>query len=221
MKTTIEGIVYSVTDNVKMTARVGTGTEDDSNAINGQIKNSIFFQEFVEIDGKKYEVTEIGTRAFRACQTLTNVVFHSKFRVFEHQSFDQCNNLREATFTDGSKLEKMSYGVFFNTALTSIILPKTLKNVDTYIFSSCTKLALVAYCGKREITSTLFDYPDTKTPTPSLRIIVSPFYKSQTLGGRIVDSKELSGCYFRECSAQIFRQNSKFKSCFLVFIFLS
>ena len=91
MQTTIDGIVYSIIDSEKMTARVGTGQEINGNAINGTIKSSILFKEFVEIENKKYKVTEIGMLAFRGNKAIKSLIIHKRIKKIEDRSFDQCN----------------------------------------------------------------------------------------------------------------------------------
>ena len=186
MQIIIENIIYTVTSEQKRTARVGGNTSNNNNAVNGTISKNILFKEFVEIENKRYEVTEIGARSFRWNMQIERVIFHQRIRIIDTFAFDQCNNLVEVSFSEGSKLEKLGYASFYNTSFRSIIFPFSLKTILGHTFCFCSKLELVVFYGKNEITESIFDYSKTlPKPTPeNIQIIVSSLYKFDKFGKR-------------------------------------
>ena len=218
MQTTVEGIIYLVTDANKKTAIVGNNTGITGNAVGGTISNSIVFKEFIEIENNKYEITEIGCRAFENCQIIESVIIHPRIRIINSFSFDQCINLNDISFAEGSKLEKLGYASFYHTASKSIVLPKSLKTIEDHSFCRCSNLKLAVYFGKNKINNSVFDYNSTLAdPTPSdLQIIVSPLYKYKKFGGRNVSKREWE---LIKCTCN-YKRSYMNKSIIIVFIII-
>lgn len=73
----------------------------------------------VEYKSKIYEVTSIGTRAFKGCASLTGVVLHEGITKIENSAFSNC------------------------TALESIDIPGSVKSCGNNAFEECSSLARV------------------------------------------------------------------------------
>ena len=201
MSTTINNIFYSITSYTDRTASVGIG-KGDSNAVKGTLNGNVFFEEFVEISGVKYEVTNISRRAFRLNKDIKTLIINSKIRIIEGYAFDQCYNIESVTFTEGSKLKIIERTVFYNCSLKTIIIPGSVKSIDENAFVACDKLAYFFYCGRHKIDSRVFDFIDqiSNTTPQNLKIYVSSRYNSDTLGQRGVSVRNYDSCFFKKCT---------------------
>ena len=101
-------------------------------------------------------ITAIGTDAFYNCAALKSMTVPASVMSLGSRVFNGCSGLETLTFEtneDGSSaLNEIGTSVFTRcAALTSIILPDSVKQIPTSMFDSCTKLASVTYAD--DITS--------------------------------------------------------------------
>lgn len=101
-------------------------------------------------------ITAIGTDAFYYCAALKSMTVPASVTSLGSRVFSGCSGLETLTFEtneDGSSaLNEIGTSVFTKcAALTSIILPDSVKQIPSSMFDSCTKLASVTYAD--DITS--------------------------------------------------------------------
>ena len=101
-------------------------------------------------------ITAIGTDAFYNCAALKSMTVPASVTSLGNRVFSGCSGLETLTFEtneDGSSaLNEIGTSVFTRcAALTSVILPDSVKQIPTSMFDSCTKLASVTYAD--DITS--------------------------------------------------------------------
>ena len=70
----------------------------------------------------------IEENAFKNCPGLEELVLSDSVREIGSSAFENCTSLRKVHFNDG--LEKIGSSAFINTALTSVVLPASLKDVN-------------------------------------------------------------------------------------------
>lgn len=90
-----------------------------------------------ELDGKA--VTEIASKAFEKCSTLTSVSIPSSVTKIGENAFADCNNLENAVLAEG--LEEIGYKAFYQTRLKSISIPDSVVNLGGSAFQNDTLLA--------------------------------------------------------------------------------
>ena len=82
---TINNIKYSKIDS--STARVGDGSSNEPNAITSDYSGEVFILPRVSIDGKSYDVTEVGKDAFDYAYSVTNVHIPNTIKTLRVNSF--------------------------------------------------------------------------------------------------------------------------------------
>lgn len=116
----IDGVGYSLNKN-EMTARV----EDDVT-----FKAEKFsIPETITVEGAVYTVTGIQSRAFQGQLLLKEIVIPKTVKFIGEQAFKNCNNLVSVTLSEG--LEKNSGGAFNGTAITSVVIPATVTELES------------------------------------------------------------------------------------------
>ena len=78
----------------------------------------------------------IGKRAFVSCYNLTNVVFPESLEVIEQSAFSYCLKLKSITFPKNSNLRILEWHCFHETLISEVILPKNLREIDSYVFNT-------------------------------------------------------------------------------------
>lgn len=93
----------------------------------------------VTIDGRDYQVTEIGYNAFEYCDELTSVVLPDGIKTIGDAAFQFCSKLGSINFPEG--LVSIGYDAFWACdSLKSVVLPSTLKKLYGYAFEECPNL---------------------------------------------------------------------------------
>ncbi len=92
----------------------------------------------VSAEGKTYQVTAIGGRAFLFCSGLTSVTFPESLTTIGDYAFQYCSGLTSVTFPEG--LTNIGEGAFWGcSGLTSVTFPASLKFIGGVCFAG-TKL---------------------------------------------------------------------------------
>ncbi len=88
-------------------------------------------------------ITSIGKNAFDNCDKLYDITLPSSVKTIEASAFTYCYNLKNVSLNEG--LETIGNQAFYNccNALTSIILPSTLKSIGNEAFQSCSQLKTI------------------------------------------------------------------------------
>lgn len=79
-------------------------------------------------------VTKIGTKAFEGCDCFSSMVIPNSVTEIEAHAFAQCYNLEEVVLSDS--ITKIGEDAFSNTCLTSLIIPKSLTQMDFPYFDN-------------------------------------------------------------------------------------
>jgi len=96
-------------------------------------------------------ITKIGEHAFdggcfyRMYQNIRRVVFEndSQIKCIGRDAFAHCKQLHDVTLPEG--LEKINGGAFFDSGLTKLIIPSTVKIIGAVSFDSCTHLKELSF----------------------------------------------------------------------------
>lgn len=122
-------------------------TEINSEALKGETAHTLVIPSSVK---------EIGPYAFAYMNNLKSVKVPSSVRTIKRGAFAGCTNLSSITIEPGVTLIEGT--AFAGTAITSITLPNTVKDLQTYAFSKCKKLTTVKFpVGIKKISENLFE----------------------------------------------------------------
>ena len=130
---TIEDIdmVFSVTDNDNKTCMVGQNSFSLS-AFIGSPSGKVTIPSKVN----DYTVTAIGQRAFRHCETITDVSISNSVTFIGESAFSGCSGLTSVTIPNSlTSIEEWTFGGC--TSLTSVTWPNSLKNIGSAAFREC------------------------------------------------------------------------------------
>ena len=85
-------------------------------------------------------ITDIGSRAFYGLNIKSVIIPASVIEVGD-AAFTECTELISVEFIEGSKLDKISLGMFGGcTSLKNIVLPNSIETIDDSAFELCTSL---------------------------------------------------------------------------------
>ena len=107
-------------------------TEINSEALKGETAHTLVIPSSVK---------EIGPYAFAYMQNLKRVVIPSSVRTIKRGAFAGCTNLSSITIEPGVRLIEGTS--FAGIGITSITIPNTVKDLQTYVFEDCKKLKTV------------------------------------------------------------------------------
>lgn len=100
-------------------------------------------------------VTSIGARAFDSCTGLISATIAATVTTIENHAFYNCKSLKSLDIKEG--LTKIGDSAFANTAISSIIIPASIKTFGMSIFSGCTNLTEVIFNGQPTIGTWMFN----------------------------------------------------------------
>ena len=80
----------------------------------------------------EYAVNCFGNGAFRGDETLIEVSVSAGVERIGSEAFGDCKNLKKITLSEG--LKEIGYSFIKNTAVTSLIVPGTVENVNSYFY---------------------------------------------------------------------------------------
>ena len=86
-----------------------------------------------------YTVTEIGSRAFRECQSLKSVTISNGITTIRDRAFSWCPNLTSVTIPD-SVVTIEGYAFYSSTSLSDIVIPNSVTTIGVEAFSNCSGL---------------------------------------------------------------------------------
>lgn len=107
-------------------------TRTDQDALKGETAHTLVIPTTLK---------EIGPYAFAYMQNLKRVVIPSSVRTIKRGAFAGCTNLSSITIEPGVRLIEGTS--FAGTGITSITIPNTVKDLQTYVFEDCKKLKTV------------------------------------------------------------------------------
>ena len=163
--TNINGIYYNLNSSSR-TAEVTSNPNQYPNEYSGNIE----IPSTVTYNGTNYSVTKIGDNAFRSCYLLTSITIPNSITNIGEEAFSVCSRLKTVTINSNTILSKtythyenfnniFGYDVdnyiigdgvttigeyaFFGSNLTSVIIPRSVTNIENKAFGYCKKLTTV------------------------------------------------------------------------------
>ena len=131
-KIEIDGIIYVIqNDEAIVTRYIGNDT-------------SVTIPSTIELDGKTYNITKIGNKAFYNCTSSTSIIIPSSITAIENYAFYECTSL--ASITIPRSVTTIGNGAFeYCTSLTNITIPSSVKTITgRSVFFGCSLLTI--YC---------------------------------------------------------------------------
>ena len=127
--------------------------------------------------------------AFEGLSFLKSIFIPKTYKALLYDFCPNCAKLETITFEENSQVEIIGDYFLQGTAITTIILPFSLKKISsTCTFRGCNKLKLIVYMGNIPVGN---DNNMFGGVSSDLKIIVSKKYPSKTFGGRNVTSVAL------------------------------
>ena len=127
-----DGIFYNIDDNTK-TAEV-TYKEQYKETVN--YSGTIKIPESITIGDKRYNVTSIGTEAFRYCRSIYSVSLPNSITTIGKSAFERCETLSSITIP---KSVVVIGGNAFSgcKSITSVTIPNSVTSIGQNPFSEC------------------------------------------------------------------------------------
>lgn len=111
-----------------------------------------YIKEIVVEDG----VTSISSDAFAWCDNLTKVTLADSITLLDYQAFYCCENLKEINLPEN--LREIGQECFLNTAIKSVVFPKSLLYIKAAAFSGSSLTEINIPKNIKEISSSAFSY---------------------------------------------------------------
>ena len=145
------GIAYKIigTDSVEVTKPTGGYTS---------LGGAIVFPETVYNNNKSYTVAEIGEDVFWKCKTITSISIPKTVTTIGYRSFWECTNLSSVTFENAaqSHLKIIEANSFSETAITTITIPESVKEIYSDALSYCVNLTTANLPSSMDHLSRIF-----------------------------------------------------------------
>ena len=128
----IDGIIYTIGEN--NTAELSSRKKN--------ISGAYAIPSQVELNGKKYDVTSIGSEAFRNCSGLTSVTISNSVISIGDYAFSGCRDLTSVTIPNS--VTSIGNRAFSHcSGLTSVTIPNSVTSIGDFTFSGCCGLTSV------------------------------------------------------------------------------
>ena len=99
-------------------------------------------------------VTLLSDHSFRACKSLTGVVFPTTIEEIGYAALYDSNNIEFVNFSSPSSLKTIgSYSFGLLTIIETIIIPSSVETIMNGAFWYCAKLTNFYYCGSSDLRS--------------------------------------------------------------------
>ena len=129
-----DGIYYNINKKVN-TAEI---THNGDNSYSGVIA----IPETITIEDIVYNVTSIGSEAFRYCHNLTSITIPNSVTSIESEAFRYCQNLTSITIPNSvTRIESQAFEGC--TGLTSITIPNSVTSIGIGTLNGCTSLTSI------------------------------------------------------------------------------
>ncbi|MBR4128843.1 MAG: leucine-rich repeat domain-containing protein [Bacteroidaceae bacterium] len=151
----VDGIYYNITSEEDKTVEV-TYRGYDPIEYSDEYSGAIIIPEYVTYFNETYQVTNIGTKAFKDCSNLISVDIPSCVTCISKEAFYNCTNLTNIEISEGVvSIEDIA---FMNcTNLTNIEIPSSVTNIGYAAFAHCHKLAGVIVDSSNPIYDSRFN----------------------------------------------------------------
>ena len=131
----VDGIYYNITSEENKTVAVtyqGSSYSQYSNEYSG----AVVIPESVTYNGTTYNVTSIGSYAFRSCSGLTSITIPNSVTSIVDYAFYECSGLTSITISNSvTSIGSCAFEGCFG--LTSITIPNSVTSIGEYAFSGC------------------------------------------------------------------------------------
>ena len=104
----------------------------------------------------------IGGYAFKNCKKITEVTIPKNITRIAGNTFENCERLQTVKFEEPSMLSEISAHAFQNTALKSIKLPESVKDIGSSAFRDCRKLTEALVPEDCRINERAFEHSPVK-----------------------------------------------------------
>lgn len=103
---------------------------------NNYTQNMIVIPASITWEGKKYPVTELGTKCFFRCYSLTSIIIPSSVTSLGESCFSDCTRLTSITIP--SSVKSLGDWCFRDChSLTSINIPSSVTSIGGWCFMNC------------------------------------------------------------------------------------
>jgi hypothetical protein len=147
-KTEVNGVTY-------ICKRDGTSLTDGRSIGIGKV---LVVRGFIQVNGKRYVLKEIGKSAFKKCG-IKSIGIPSSIELIREECFYHCESLYEVAFESYSKLKEICSHAFSRCAINSIRIPGNVEVIGEECFYECEFLSEVTFepgSRLREICSYAF-----------------------------------------------------------------
>ncbi len=144
---TVDGLTYTVTDEVYGSYTVGVTGFDNST-------NDVVIPEKVINKGVEYSVTSISNTAFQGNTDILSLSIPGTVKTTTPDCFTDCSSLQNITLNEG--IEDIVAGTFSGTAVKEIRFPKSLITIRKFAFSGCPNLKEAYFNSDVNILSSVF-----------------------------------------------------------------
>lgn len=145
---TVDGLTYSVTDEVYGSYAVGV-TGFDNNT------TDVVIPEKVTNNGVEYSVTSIADTVFQGNTDIVSLSIPGTVKVTTPSCFMNCSSLKEINLNEG--VEDIVAGTFQGTAITEIKFPKSLLTIRKYALNGCSNLKNIYFYSDVDILASVFE----------------------------------------------------------------
>lgn len=144
---TIDGLTYTVTDEVYGSYTVGVTGFDNSTT-------DVVIPEKVANNGVDYSVTSISDSAFQGNTDILSLSIPGTVKTTAPNCFRDCSSLQNITLNEG--IEDIVASTFYGTAVKEIKFPKSLTTIRKFAFYGCPNLKDVYFNSDVNILSSVF-----------------------------------------------------------------
>ena len=135
----VDGIYYTITDEVALEVEVGT-SDMHMSPIN--YSSAVVVPERVSHEGNTYRVTGVGMDAFGRFERLTSVVLPDGVTRIGMNAFFGCTNLTSVNIPDG--VTSIGEGAFSRcSSLATVNIPSGVTSIEPWTFQGCSSLTSV------------------------------------------------------------------------------
>lgn len=145
---TVDGLTYTVTDEVYGSYTVGVTDFDNSTT------DVVIPEKVTNNDGVEYSVTTIANTAFRGNADITSVNIPGTVSKTSSSCFRDCTSLKNIILNEG--IEDIVAGTFQCTAVEEVKFPKSLQTIRKYALNGCTNLKNVYFYSDVNILTSVF-----------------------------------------------------------------